>query len=98
MLKIVIFFLLLAIVIYWFDRLIVPEPIEPDPSSIALAEKIEKCVRMYGDEGARKNEFAICQSNCSKNPDDKIRICIDACQALADRFSTCANQPIPAER
>ena len=94
MLKIIIFFVALAIAIYFFDRPIVPEPIEPNPSASALAEKIEKCTRIYGNESTRRKDFANCQSNCSKNTDDKIRICIDACQAIADQFSNCANQGI----
>ena len=96
MFKIIIFFIALAIAIYLFDRPIIPEPIERNPSSL-LAEQIEKCTRIYGNESIREKEFANCQSNCSKNTDDKIRICIDACQAIADQFSNCANQTITAK-
>ena len=92
MLKIILFFIALAVVIYFFDRPIIPEPTERDPSALALAEKIAKCTRTYGTESAREKQFANCQSNCSKNTDDRIRICIDACQAIADQFSNCANQ------
>ena len=42
MFKIIIFFIALAIAIYLFDRPIIPEPIERNPSSL-LAEQIEKC-------------------------------------------------------
>jgi hypothetical protein len=92
MLKIIIFFVALALIIYFFDRPIVPEPIERDPTALALAGQIEKCTRIYGNEATRKKNFANCQSNCSTNTDDKIRMCIDACQAIADQFSNCANQ------
>jgi hypothetical protein len=92
MLRIIICFVALAFVIYLLDRLIGPEPIGRDPSALALAEKIEKCERIYGNESDRKAEFVNCQTNCSKNTNDKIRVCIDACQATADRFSNCANQ------
>jgi len=37
MLKIIIFFVALALIIYFFDRPIVPEPIERDPTALALA-------------------------------------------------------------
>jgi hypothetical protein len=94
MLKIVIFFVALALIIYFFDRPIVPQPIERDPTALALAGQIEKCTRIYGNESTRRKDFANCQGNCSKNTDDKIRICIDACQAIADQFSNCANQGI----
>jgi hypothetical protein len=94
MLKIIIFFVALALIIYFFDRPIVREPIERDPTALALAGQIEKCTRIYGNETARKKNFANCQSNCSTNTDDKIRMCIDACQAIADQFSNCANQGI----
>jgi hypothetical protein len=97
MFKIIIFFIALAIAIYLFDRPIIPEPIERNPSSLALAEQIEKCTRIYGNESIREKQFANCQSNCSKNSDDKIRICIDACQAIAYQFSNCANQTITAK-
>jgi hypothetical protein len=94
MFKIILFFIALAIGIYLFYRPIVPEPMERDASSRALAERIDKCTRIYGNESDREKEFANCQSNCSKNTDDKIRPCIDACQATADQFSNCANQTI----
>jgi hypothetical protein len=94
MLKIIIFFVALALIIYFFDRPIVPEPIERDPTALALAGQIEKCTRIYGNETTRKKNFANCQSNCSTNTDDKIRMCIDACQAIADQFGNCANQGI----
>jgi hypothetical protein len=94
MLKIIIFFVALALIIYFFDRPIVPESIERDPTALALAGQIEKCTRIYGDERTRRKDFADCQRNCSMNTDDKIRVCIDACQAIADRFSNCANQGI----
>ena len=90
MLKIIIFFVALALIIYFFDRPIVPEPIDRD--AVALAGQIEKCTRIYGNESTRRKDFANCQSNCSKNTDDKIRVCIDACQATADQFSNCANR------
>jgi len=90
MLKIIIFFVALALIIYFFDRPIVPEPIDRD--AVALAGQIEKCTRIYGNESTRRKDFANCQSNCSKNTDDQIRACIDACQATADQFSNCANQ------
>jgi hypothetical protein len=86
------FFVALAFVIYLFDRPIVPEPVDRDLSALALADKIEKCERIYGNENERKKDFANCQTNCSKNTDDRIRVCIDVCQATADRFSNCANQ------
>jgi hypothetical protein len=92
MLRIIICFVALALLIYLFDRPIVPEPMDRDPSALALAEKIEKCERLYGNEVARKMEFSNCQASCSTNTNDKIRICIDACQATADRFGNCANQ------
>jgi hypothetical protein len=92
MLRIIIFFVALAFVVYLLDRPIVPEAIDRDPSALALAEKIKKCERIYGDESHRKAEFGNCQTNCSKNTNDRIRVCIDACQATADRFSNCANQ------
>ena len=92
MLKIIIFFAALALIIYLFDRPIVPEPIERDPTALALAAQIEKCTRIYGNESTRRKDFANCQSTCSKNMDDQIRACIDACQAIADQFSNCANQ------
>jgi hypothetical protein len=94
MLKIIIFFVAVALIIYFFDRPIVPEPIERDPTALALTDQIEKCTRIYGIESTRRQDFANCQSNCSKNTDDKIRICIDACRAAADQFSNCANQGI----
>lgn len=90
--KIILLFVVLAVLIYLFDRPIVPEPIERDAASLALAEKIEKCTRTYGSQSAREKEFSNCQSKCSKITDDRIRICIDACQAMADQFSNCANQ------
>jgi hypothetical protein len=96
MLKIILFFVALATLIYFFDRPIVPEPMERDPSALALAEKIAKCARTYGSESVREREFANCQSNCSNNTDDRIRYCIDSCQAIADQFSNCANQATPA--
>jgi hypothetical protein len=68
------------------------QSIERDPTTRALDDQIEKCTGLYGDESNRRKEFANCQSNCSKHTDDKIRLCIDACQALADQFSKCANQ------
>jgi hypothetical protein len=92
LLKIIIFFVALALIIYFFDRPIVPEPIDHDSTAVALTGQIEKCTRIYGNESTRRKEFANCQSNCSKNTDDEIRACIDACQAIADRFSNCANQ------
>jgi hypothetical protein len=95
--RIVILFVALAIVIYLFDRPIVPEPIERDPTALALAERIESCIRIYGNQSMREKAFADCQNNCSKNTDDRIRICIDACQATADQFSNCANQAITAK-
>jgi hypothetical protein len=88
MLKIIIFFVALALIIYFFDRLIVPN----DRDSTAVSLQIEKCTRIYGNESTRRKDFANCQSNCSKNTDDEIRACVDACQAIADRFSNCANQ------
>jgi hypothetical protein len=94
MLKIIIFFVALALIIYFFDRPIVPEPIDRDPTALALADQIAKCTRIYGNESTRRKDFANCQSNCSKSTDDKIRVCIDACQAIADQFSKCANQGI----
>jgi hypothetical protein len=95
MLKIIIiFFVALALIIYFFDRPIVPKPIERDPAALTLPGQIEKCTRIYGNESTRRQDFANCQSNCSKNTDDKVRICIDACQAIADQFSNCANQGI----
>jgi hypothetical protein len=93
MLKIIIFFVALALIIYFFDRPIVPEPIDRDPA-LALAGQIAKCTRIYGNESTRRKDFANCQSNCSKSTDDKIRVCIDACQVIADQFSNCANQGI----
>ena len=90
MLKIIIFFVALALIIYFFDRPIVPEPIDRD--AVALAGQIEKCTRIFGNESTRRKDFANCQSTCSKNMDDQIRACIDACQAIADQFSNCANQ------
>ena len=90
----IIFFVALALIIYFFDRAIVAEPIEPDQTALALAAQIEKCIRIYGNESTRRKDFANCQSNCSKDTDDKIRVCIDACQATADQFSNCANQGI----
>ena len=90
MLKIIIFFVALALIIYFFDRPPVPEPIDRD--AVALVGQIEKCTRIYGNESTRRKDFANCQSNCSKNTDDEIRACIDACQGIADRFSNCANQ------
>ena len=68
--------------------------IERDTTTRALDDQIEKCTGLYGDESNRRKEFASCQSNCSKNTDDKIELCIDACQAVADQFSKCANQGI----
>jgi hypothetical protein len=94
MLKIIIFFVALALIIYFFDRPIAPEPIDRDSTALGLASQIEKCTRIYGNESTRRTDFANCQSNCSKNTDDKIRVCIDACQATADQFSNCANQGI----
>jgi hypothetical protein len=94
MLRIIMFFVALALVIYLFERPIVPESIDPDPSALALADKIEKCDRIYGNENNRKKDFANCQANCSKNTDDKIRVCIDSCQATANQFSNCANQAV----
>ena len=88
----IIFFVALALIIYFFDRPIVPEPIDRDSTALALASQMEKCTRIYGNESTRREDFANCQSNCSKNTDDKIRVCIDACQATADQFSNCANQ------
>jgi hypothetical protein len=92
MLRIITFFVALAFVIYLFIRPIAPEPIDRDPSALALANKIEKCERIYGNENKRKKDFANCQTDCSKNTNDRIRVCIDLCQATADRFSNCANQ------
>jgi hypothetical protein len=97
MLKIILFFVALAIVIYFFDRSIIPKPLEHDPSAVALAEKIAKCNAVYGTESTRKKQFSDCQNNCSKRTDDSIRVCIDACQAIADQFSNCANQAMPAK-
>jgi hypothetical protein len=97
MLLIILLFIALTTLIYFFDRPIIPEPMERDPSALALAEKIAQCARAYGSENVREKEFANCQSNCSKNTDDRIRICIDACQAIADQFGSCANQAIPAK-
>ena len=88
----IIFFVALALIIYFLDRPIVPEPIDRDSTALALASQIEKCTRIYGNESTRRKDFANCQSNCSKNTDDETRACIDACQAIADRFSNCANQ------
>jgi hypothetical protein len=85
MLKIILFFVAVALINYFFDRPIVAEPLERDPT--ALASQIEMCNRIYGDESTRRKDFANCQSNCSKSTDDKIRVCIDACQATADQFS-----------
>jgi hypothetical protein len=62
MLKIIIFFVALALIIYFFDRPIVPEPIERDPTALALAGQIEKCTRIYGNETTRKKNFANCQT------------------------------------
>jgi len=90
----IIFFVAPALIIYFFDRAIVPEPIDRDSTALALASQIEKCTRIYGNESTRRKDFANCQSNCSKDTDDKIRVCIDACQATADQFSNCANQGI----
>ena len=90
----IIFFVALALIIYFFDRAIVRQPIDRDSTALALASQIEKCTRIYGNESTRRKDFANCQSNCSKNTDDKIRVCIDACQATADQFSNCANQGI----
>jgi hypothetical protein len=92
MLRIAICLVTLALVIYLFDRPIVPEPIDRDSSALALADKIGKCERIYGNESDRKAEFSNCQTRCSNNTNDKIRVCIDACQTTADRFSNCANQ------
>jgi hypothetical protein len=97
MTKIILFFIALATLIYFFDRPNIPEPMERDPSALALAEKIAQCTRTYGSENVREKEFANCQSACSKNTDDRIRICINACQAIADQFGNCANQAIPAK-
>ena len=93
MLKIIIFFVALALIIYFFDRPIVPEPIDRDPA-LALEGQIAKCTRIYGNESTRRKDFANCQSDCSKSTDDKIRVCIDACQVIADHFSNCSNQGI----
>ena len=90
----IIFFVAMALIIYFFDRPIVPEPIDRDSTALGLASQIEKCTRIYGNESTRRKDFANCQSNCSKNTDDKIRVCIDACQATADQFSNCANQGV----
>ena len=54
MLKIIIFFVALALIIYFFDRPIVPQPIERDPAALALAGQIEKCTRIYGNEHSEK--------------------------------------------
>jgi hypothetical protein len=92
MLRIIMFFGALVFAIYLFNRPIVPEPTDRDPSALALADKIEECKRIYGNENERKKHFANCQTECSKNTNDRIRVCIDLCQATADRFSICANQ------
>jgi len=97
MLRYIVFFVVLAIAIYLFNRPIVREPLERDPSSLALAERIEKCTRTYGNESTRQKAFTACQNDCSKITDDKIRICIDACQATADQFAICANGEIPSK-
>jgi hypothetical protein len=92
--KIIIFFIALAFAIYLVGRPVAPEHVERDPSSLALEKKIDECSRIYGDENTRKNTFAKCQGSCSKGTDDKIRTCIDACQATADQFSNCASQAV----
>jgi hypothetical protein len=92
MLRIIICFVVLAFVVYLLERPVVPEPVDRDPSALALAEKIKRCERLYGNESDRKTEFGNCQTNCSNNTNDRIRVCVDACQATADRFGNCANQ------
>ena len=92
MLKIILFFVAVALINYFFDR-----PSLPSRSNAIRQRsrvKIEMCNRIYGDESTRRKDFANCQSNCSKSTDDKIEVCIDACQAIADQFSQCANQGI----
>ena len=58
MLKIIIFFVALALIIYFFDRPIVPEPIDRDSTALGLASQIEKCNRIYGNESTRRKDFA----------------------------------------
>ena len=66
MLRIIMLFVALAFVIYLFDRPIVPESIDRDPSALALADKIEKCERIYGNENDRKKDFAIVKPTVQK--------------------------------
>jgi hypothetical protein len=56
----IIFFVALALIMYFFDRVIVPEPIDRDSTALALASQIEKCTRIYGNESTRRKQAVVC--------------------------------------